>query len=134
TAQRSAFPETDCCLRAKIGFVMAACRRLHDVCFEGLLGFCRRELLKFDHSNLTTSNRPLATQISPGAKGETGLCQKHQVALVQSTPLPEVRSVKHRRHYDEENNCHCRLHADCAAGICTAGFEGYKGYHRTNNG
>ncbi len=48
------------------------------------------------------------------------------MALVQATPAPELCSVKHRRHYDEENNCYYCLHADCAAGICTARFEGSK--------
>ena len=38
----------------------------------------------------------------------------------------ELVSIEHRRRYDEENNCYYCLHADCAAGICTARLEGYK--------
>jgi hypothetical protein len=56
-------------------------------------------------------------------RGEAGLCQKHQVALVWPTPAPEICSVKHWRHHNKENKGHRRLlRADCAARILRIGI------------
>ena len=38
----------------------------------------------------------------------------------------ELVSIEHRRRYDEKNSCYYCLHANCAADICTAGFESTK--------
>ena len=56
-------------------------------------------------------------------RGETGLCPKHQVGLVWPTPAPEICSVKHWRHHNEENKGHRRLlRTDCGARILHIGI------------
>jgi hypothetical protein len=58
-------------------------------------GTLYHELFKFDHSNLTLLriNRWGPDRAAP--RGESGLWQKHEVALVQFKPAPEIYAVKH---------------------------------------
>ena len=67
-------------------------------------GTLYRELFKFDHSNLTLLRINLLGIRSRCGRGESGLWQNHEVALVQSKPAPEIYPVKHSMEHHEEHN------------------------------
>ena len=72
------------------------------------------------HDARFVSNKPVRAESCFG-RSQTGLWQRHELALVRSKGAPEIWSSK-RRHY-EKNNSHSRLLAGCATGICPDGFD-----------